>query len=176
MIKPTSLQFIIFWSALFFMIESCKVSHDLDYDKFDSYIDDRDGDGIADLDDNCPNIAGLKSNSGCPFFTEKIQEEINQHAKKILFHDNAAEFKDEPPLSLMSITNILYRFPNSTFVIEGHYNLALDKNKNQELTEMRVNAVKDYLVSNKSIKSQITINVIDHNGFNYQNIEINHIN
>ena len=107
---------------------------------------DTDGDGVLDKDDLCPEVAGPASNKGCPEPDEKEQKQLNQYAKTILFDTGKATIKFQSAEVLNQIINVLKKFPNSRFRIEGHTDSTGKKAKNIELSQNRADAVKIYLI------------------------------
>ena len=107
---------------------------------------DTDGDGIADKDDKCPDVAGPASNKGCPEPDEKEQKQLNQYAKTILFDTGKATIKFQSAEVLNQIINVLKKYPNSRFRIEGHTDSTGKKAKNMILSQNRADAVKVYLI------------------------------
>ena len=107
---------------------------------------DTDGDGVLDKDDLCPNEAGPASNNGCPEPNDDDQKRLNQYAKTILFDTGKASIKFESAEVLNQIINVLKKFPNSRFRIEGHTDSVGKKQKNIELSQNRADAVKIYLI------------------------------
>jgi ompA family protein len=107
---------------------------------------DTDGDGIPDKDDACPEVAGPASNKGCPEPTTDDQKKLNQYAKTILFDTGKATIKFESAEILNQIINVLKKYPNSRFRIEGHTDSTGKKQKNIELSQNRADAVKIYLI------------------------------
>ena len=107
---------------------------------------DTDGDGVLDKDDLCPNEAGPASNKGCPEPNEDDRKRLNQYAKTILFDTGKASIKFESAEVLNQIINVLKKFPNSRFRIEGHTDSVGKKQKNIELSQNRADAVKIYLI------------------------------
>ena len=107
---------------------------------------DTDGDGVLDKDDLCPNEAGPASNKGCPEPNEDDRNRLNQYAKTILFDTGKASIKFESAEVLNQIINVLKKFPNSRFRIEGHTDSVGRKAKNIELSKNRAYAVKVYLI------------------------------
>lgn len=107
---------------------------------------DTDGDGVLDKDDLCPNEAGPASNNGCPEPNDDDQKRLNQYAKTILFDTGKASIKFESAEILNQIINVLKKFPNSRFRIEGHTDSTGKKAKNIELSQNRADAVKVYLI------------------------------
>ena len=107
---------------------------------------DTDGDGVLDKDDLCPNEPGPASNNGCPEPNDDDQKRLNQYAKTILFDTGKASIKFESAEILNQIINVLKKFPNSRFRIEGHTDSVGKKQKNIELSQNRADAVKIYLI------------------------------
>ena len=107
---------------------------------------DTDGDGVLDKDDLCPNEAGPASNNGCPEPNEDDRKRLNQYAKTILFDTGKASIKFESAEVLNQIINVLKKFPNSRFSIEGHTDSVGKRAKNIELSQNRADAVKIYLI------------------------------
>ena len=107
---------------------------------------DTDGDGVLDKDDLCPNEPGPESNKGCPEPNDDEQKRLNQYAKTILFDNGKATIKFESAEILNQIINVLKKYPNSRFRIEGHTDSTGKRQKNIELSQNRADAVKVYLI------------------------------
>ena len=107
---------------------------------------DTDGDGVLDKDDLCPEVAGPASNKGCPEPNDDDQKRLNQYAKTILFDTGKATIKFQSAEVLNQIINVLKKYPNSRFRIEGHTDSTGKKAKNIELSQNRADAVKIYLI------------------------------
>ena len=107
---------------------------------------DTDGDGVLDKDDLCPEVAGPASNKGCPEPDEKEQKQLNQYSKTILFDTGKATIKFQSAEVLNQIINVLKKYPNSRFRIEGHTDSTGKKAKNMILSQNRADAVKVYLI------------------------------
>ena len=107
---------------------------------------DTDGDGVLDKDDLCPEVAGPASNKGCPEPDENEQKKLNQYAKTILFDTGKATIKFQSAEVLNQIINVLKKYPNSRFRIEGHTDSTGKKAKNMTLSQNRADAVKVYLI------------------------------
>ena len=121
---------------------------------------DTDGDGVLDKDDLCPEVAGPASNKGCPEPTTDDQKKLNQYAKTILFDTGKATIKFESAEILNQIINVLKKYPNSRFRIEGHTDSTGKKQTNIELSQNRADAVKIYL-----IQGGIASNRLESQGF-----------
>ena len=107
---------------------------------------DRDGDGVLDKDDECPDVKGTVANNGCPEVTQEVQKKLNDFAKTILFDLGKATIKPESADVLDNIVNVLNKYKNSKFSVEGYTDTSGNKDKNQRLSEDRAYSVKAYLV------------------------------
>ena len=107
---------------------------------------DTDGDGIADPKDKCPNEAGPADNDGCPNPTEEAIEALNELGATVQFELNKADLKPEAIELLISVYDIMTKFGNTNFSIEGHTDTSGPKAFNQKLSEDRAKKVKSHLV------------------------------
>ncbi len=107
---------------------------------------DSDGDGIADPKDKCPNEAGPSDNEGCPNPTEEAIEALNELGATVQFELNQADLKPEAIELLISVYDIMTKFGNTNFSIEGHTDTSGPKAFNQKLSEDRAEKVKSHLV------------------------------
>ena len=109
---------------------------------------DTDGDGVPDDQDNCPNVAGSAENNGCPIVTAEVQKEITDLARAIYFTTGSNKFTDETQIRLEGIDKILAEYPTSKFIVEGHTDSTGSDKINNELSQKRADAVRDYLIEN----------------------------
>ena len=109
---------------------------------------DTDGDGVLDKDDKCPSVKGTVANNGCPEVSEEVQKSLNAYAKTILFDTGKSSIKSQSEAVLGDIIKILNEYPNSKFTVEGHTDSVGSDKLNQDLSDARASAVKDYLVKN----------------------------
>ena len=107
---------------------------------------DTDGDGVLDKDDLCPDEAGPADNKGCPQVDDKVQKQLNDYAKTILFDTGKASIKFESAEVLGQILTVLKKYPNSRFSIEGYTDSVGKRDKNILLSQNRADAVKIYLI------------------------------
>lgn len=106
---------------------------------------DADNDGVFDKDDACPKHAGPASNNGCPVLSEDLIAEMHQLFGEIFFEFGNAEFRREVPEKLDRIAEIMEAHPSYTYSFAGHTDSVGSKKRNQELSEERAMAVKNYL-------------------------------
>ena len=65
-----------------------------------------------------------------------------------MFDYSKASFKQDTYTVLLAINAILKDYPDSHFIIEGHTDSLGSRTTNQNLSEYRANAVRDYFISN----------------------------
>ncbi|MAU30675.1 MAG: cell envelope biogenesis protein OmpA [Flavobacteriaceae bacterium] len=109
---------------------------------------DSDGDSVLDKDDKCPKIAGSVSNNGCPEGpTKEETAKITKLSKDIQFAFGSTAFTDGTPPVMDEIVGIISKYSGVKFSVEGHTDSVGTKSFNQNLSERRANAVKNYLIS-----------------------------
>ena len=108
---------------------------------------DADNDGVFDKDDACPKHAGPASNNGCPVLSEDLINEMHELFGQIFFEFGNAEFRREVPEKLDRIAEIMEAHPSYTYLFSGHTDSVGSKKRNQELSEERSMAVKNYLAA-----------------------------
>ena len=108
---------------------------------------DSDGDGIADPDDKCPNEAGPSDNSGCPNPTAEAIEKLNELGAVVQFEFNKSNLRDDAIELLLSVYEIMAKYGNTNFLIEGHTDSSGRKAFNKKLSLERAENVKSHLVS-----------------------------
>jgi len=113
---------------------------------------DSDGDGIEDALDACVDRVGTPENKGCP---EEVKEQEGPrdpdswdvYEIKIIFFDtDKATLKYESLLTLNEVARILHDFPSFNLKIKGHTDSRASDTYNQELSERRALAAKNYLI------------------------------
>ena len=109
-------------------------------------IPDSDGDGINDENDKCPYLPGVKANHGCP-----ILKDISADERNIFFISNSYKLSAQSFKSLNHIAEILKNDENLRLDIEGFADSTGKEEVNQQLSESRAKAVLDYLVNQSGI-------------------------
>lgn len=109
---------------------------------------DTDGDGILDLKDKCPNVVGILELEGCPKpkVEKEVLDQLNAYARTILFNTGKATFRKEAYVTLNAIYRIMVEYKDATFIIEGHTDNTGTPQENQTLSELRANAVADFIM------------------------------
>lgn len=117
---------------------------------------DTDGDGVLDKDDNCVNEVGPASNNGCPKITQDEVAKLEELFKTVYFDTGKNTFKDETISKLDEAAQIMVKFTTAKFDISGHTDSLGSKASNQDLSQRRADAVRDYLVSKGVSSSNLT--------------------
>jgi outer membrane protein OmpA-like peptidoglycan-associated protein len=109
---------------------------------------DRDGDGVSDAADNCPDVAGLVENSGCPAYQKVVvQPDKLELKEKIAFAWDSALLGDTSRPVLDEVAQALKDNPSFRVQVDGHASSEGGDAHNQVLSEERASAVVDYLVA-----------------------------
>ena len=108
---------------------------------------DSDGDGIADPNDKCPTDAGPADNAGCPNPTAEAIEMLNELGAVVQFEFNKSNLRDDAIDLLLSVYEIMSKYGNTSFMIEGHTDTSGPKAFNKKLSLERAESVKSHLVS-----------------------------
>ncbi|MBB4118559.1 outer membrane protein OmpA-like peptidoglycan-associated protein [Mesonia hippocampi] len=108
---------------------------------------DSDGDGVLDKDDHCPKIAGPKSNNGCPEVTKVIIDQLNSYSKTVLFKTGKADIQEGSYDELQAIADIMKKFPNAKFKVEGHTDSTGSASLNLRLSKERAASVREFLIT-----------------------------
>lgn len=115
---------------------------------------DRDGDGVPDEHDQCPDSPGPKESSGCPMpclsvvMPERIivPERIHFASGKALLGPN-----NLPPLDTIAL--VLKEYPHITLEVDGH----TDSLEPPLLGLERAKVVRDYLVAKGTAPARLTV-------------------
>ncbi len=113
---------------------------------------DSDGDGVVDEKDQCPDTpAGTRVDGvGCPL--DKIIE-----LKGVTFEFDKTRLRPDAETILDWATDILKKYPDMQVEIAGHTDSVGRDEYNQQLSEGRAQAVKDYFVSKGVPDSQMSV-------------------
>lgn len=107
---------------------------------------DRDGDGVPDIYDDCPDVPGPASNHGCPVYEKIIVTPDKLELKeKIQFAWNSPVIENVSHPALDEVAKALQDNKAFRIEIEGHASSEGGDEHNQTLSEQRAQAVLDYL-------------------------------
>jgi OOP family OmpA-OmpF porin len=108
---------------------------------------DFDGDGIFDADDKCPTTAGKGSANGCPEIKVDVKKRLMFAAKGINFETGEARLKISSFAVLDEVVSIMKEYPDYILQIGGHTDDVGEDAANMTLSQARVDAVKNFLVT-----------------------------
>jgi OmpA-OmpF porin, OOP family len=132
---------------------------------------DRDGDGVPDAIDRCPDVPGPKANDGCPWpkvesppvsqpvvhQTPSPQEPFHMEIQhKIQFDYDSAVLRSSSTASLKDVVATLSAHNNYRVKIEGHASSEGNVQHNQVLSLHRAQSVLEFLVSNGVARNRLT--------------------
>jgi len=108
---------------------------------------DTDGDGIPDSRDACPKVAGPASNHGCPLPQDPPKKTVNFSTTTIQTFNSKSAVNKESEKTLDEIVTVLKEYPNYDVIVNGYTDNFRTAAKNNSLSKMRANSVKDYFIS-----------------------------
>ncbi len=144
-------------------LDKCKNESE-DFDSFqdeDGCLDpDNDMDGIPDSIDQCPNIPETinnhMDNDGCP---DTLKKEITIPAQQIIkgiqFVNNGSELTFNSYQCIDSLFRQLKQFPEVEIEVRAYTDMLGESSKNFHLTQIRAEAVRQYLISKGIDSSRI---------------------
>lgn len=113
-------------------------------------VKDTDGDGLDDTVDKCPKEPetqnGFKDDDGCP---DELPAEVQRFSgviKGIEFGNNSAVIRAGSKPLLDDAAKVLNQYPQLGLEISGHTDNTGSKERNTELSRLRAESVKKYLV------------------------------
>jgi outer membrane protein OmpA-like peptidoglycan-associated protein len=122
----------------------------------DSPPSDRDGDTVIDTSDNCPDVAGLVENAGCPAYEKVVVKREKLEVKeKIAFAWNSAEIDAASYPALDEVVRVLQDNREFKVQVDGHASSDGNDAHNQKLSEQRAAAVLAYLVTKGVAKERL---------------------
>lgn len=107
---------------------------------------DTDGDNVPNNEDLCPEIQGISSLNGCPPLQSDEEEIINNASNSIQFEPKKGILKTESHSALQELASLLIRRKELRILLSGHTENSGKADKDIELSLIRVQAVKDYLI------------------------------
>lgn len=114
-------------------------------------IKDSDNDGIPDPNDQCPDTAAGEKVDAKGCVLETVIE-----LKGVTFANNSAELVGESDKILDEMAETLKRYPEQRVEIAGYTDNRGSEKYNQQLSERRANAVRDYLIGRGVTADRLT--------------------
>ena len=118
-------------------------------------IPDTDKDGVNDEEDKCPSVAGPASNMGCPEIEKAVIEKVNFAAKSIEYATGSAKILPASFKSLNELAALLIADNTLMIDISGHSDNTGSADKNKELSQLRAESVKKYILGKGVSESRI---------------------
>ncbi len=106
---------------------------------------DIDGDGVWDKNDKCPKVKGKKATYGCPPLTQQDLTFLDDLRESVQFASGKAELKMKSKADMNRLAEILLMKSGINLMIEGHTDAT--GSNHQDLSQRRANACKAYLIS-----------------------------
>tara|TARA_B110000285_G_scaffold210133_1_gene251746 strand:+ start:288 stop:1589 length:1302 start_codon:yes stop_codon:yes gene_type:complete len=123
--------------------------HDLCPDVAGLYSDngcaDTDGDGIDDLQDKCPNVAGVRINDGCPAIDKEVEKVMAAALKGVQFESGKAILLERSNTVLNNVVEVMKDNPTYYLNVFGYTDSQGDDAENLLLSKERAAAVTAYL-------------------------------
>ena len=119
-------------------------------------IPDRDGDGINDEEDKCPDVKGVAENNGCPPVKKEIRERVRFVARNIEFATKSDGISPSSHAGLNELAALLKKHPELHLTIEGHTDSVGTAEHNLELSQRRADAVRNYLLGQGIEEKRLT--------------------
>ena len=117
---------------------------------------DRDGDGIPDGIDHCPDKAGPMDNWGCPLYKKiVVKKDKIELTERLYFAWDQATLQEESFPVLDEVAQALDDNKGFRVQVEGHASSEGGYDHNQALSEKRAEAVLDYLVAHGISKDRL---------------------
>lgn len=109
---------------------------------------DNDGDSTPDVTDDCPDEPGPADEQGCPRVYQDVQVTTThiRITQKVHFATNRARILADSFTLLNTVAQVLNDFPDVTVEVQGHTDSRGSDSHNQDLSNRRASAVRDYLV------------------------------
>jgi outer membrane protein OmpA-like peptidoglycan-associated protein len=108
---------------------------------------DTDADGVYDNDDRCPDKAGTIANKGCPEIKAEDKAKLERAIKLVQFESGKSILLQKSYTVLDEVVSVMKQYPEYSLNIEGHTDNQGDDVMNQQLSERRAKACLDYLVT-----------------------------
>ena len=108
--------------------------------------------GCPDTDDKCPEVSGIKQNSGCPEIKEETKKVMTKAMEGLFFNSGSAVIQRKSYAVLDNVAKIMNENPSYKLEIKGHTDNTGKEAKNLQLSKDRAAAAKEYLIK-KGVES-----------------------
>ena len=117
---------------------------------------DMDGDGVADDEDRCPETKGTALGKGCPEIAPIDQEVLARAVRDVHFETAQATLLAASYPVLDEVASLMQRYPDYSLRISGHTDNTGDDKMNLDLSKRRAKTCYEYLVGKGVSKSRIS--------------------
>lgn len=121
---------------------------------------DTDGDGLVDEEDKCMSepetVNGFEDEDGCPDELPKEVEAFSGVVKGIQFATGKSEIRSKSYRILNKAVEIFKKYPSIRVEIQGHTDDRGKESYNQQLSQARALAVREYLIAQGIDEARIT--------------------
>jgi len=107
---------------------------------------DTDGDGVEDKDDICPNTQGFNTINGCPILSRKDSIVLNSAIRNLYFDSDSEKIKPSSHQSLNEMSKLLLANKNMILIIHGHTDSDASNKYNLNLSARRAKSVRDFIL------------------------------
>lgn len=107
---------------------------------------DNDNDGIINSKDDCPNIAGVEENNGCPELAEEVKKVLKEALEGIEFESGRDIIKPTSYAILDQVVEVMKNNTEYKLKIAGHTDSMGKDESNLILSHKRAEAAKNYLI------------------------------
>ncbi|RLB42210.1 MAG: hypothetical protein DRH30_05260 [Deltaproteobacteria bacterium] len=115
---------------------------------------DRDGDGVPDRIDNCPDDPGPVENQGCPEEQHVVIEDTRlEILDKLYFNSDSAQLQRRSHAVLDNVAEVLIAHPEIPIIrVQGHTDSTGRASYNMGLSQRRAESVARYLVDEGGVR------------------------
>ncbi len=121
---------------------------------------DKDGDGVPNYLDRCPDTKGPAGNDGCPVISADDRSVLDLAMRSVQFETGSATILPDSYRTLDRIAEIMLRYADYHLIINGHTDNIGGSKSNLQLSEQRAKACYNFLIS-RGVLAQRMI----HSGF-----------
>ncbi len=108
---------------------------------------DSDNDGVEDVNDKCPNTPGVRANKGCPELSVESRGVMDRALNTIMFEFGKADLLASSYPALNEVVELMKAHPEYRIDIEGYADSIGTKEFNLDLSQRRAARVSEYLVA-----------------------------
>lgn len=116
---------------------------------------DQDGDGVADIEDDCIDVAGDPKNNGCPEISSENKKLLKDAIEGVKFETNSDVLLEESYAKLDLIAALMKKNPIFKLKLSGYTDNTGADDYNLDLSKRRAESVKKYLIKQGVSKKKL---------------------